>query len=218
MPERFNIAPTQEVPAVTQGREGDRKLRMLRWGLIPPWAKSVSVGNQMINARCETLLERPAFRVPFESRRCLIPADGFFEWAEVPVEQLQGSLFGSASTGHTAKTRKQPYHITMKDGSPFAFAGLWSRWSDPDGHLVDSCTIITTPANGIIAPVHDRMPAILRRKEFSHWLDRHVKDLRELQPLLAPYPASEMKLTPVNPVVSNPRNDSPECIEPVNAA
>ena len=218
LPERFNIAPTQEVPAVTQGRDGERKLRMLRWGLVPHWAKSPAVGNQMINAKSETLLERPAFRMAFERRRCLLPADGFYEWKEVPIEDSQASLFGGTSSVKSGKTRKQPYHITLKDGSPFAFAGLWSRWSDPAGQVVDSCTIITTPANKVIEPIHDRMPAILQRNEFARWLDQNVQDVRHLQPLLAPLPSEEIKIVSVNPVVSNPKNDSPECIEPFNAA
>lgn len=217
LPERFNIAPTQDIPAVTQSREGDRKLRILRWGLVPSWAKSLAVGTQMINARAETLHEKGAFRTAFERRRCLIPADGFFEWKDVTECAEQGSLFGE-SKAVKLKTRKQPYYITKRDGGLFAFAGLWERWSDPQGHVVDSCTIVTTDANEAIAPLHDRMPVIIDREDFGLWLDRHERDYGKLMPLLHSYPANEMKLTPVNPVVGNPKIEGPECVEPISLA
>jgi putative SOS response-associated peptidase YedK len=218
MPPRFNVAPTQEIPTVTESREGERRLRLLRWGLVPHWAKSLAIGQQMINAKSETLDEKPAFKTAFQRRRCLIPADGFFEWSDVPVVDQQGSLFAGEATTLTGKTRKQPYHIRLKGGKPFAFAGLWERWSDPEGHIVDSCTIITAPSNSLIAPLHDRMPVILDPQDYGRWLDRHFQATEELQPLLVPYQAQKMEMTAVNPVVGNPRIDSPDCIQPFNAA
>jgi len=212
---RYNIAPTQDVPAITQSREGDRKLRMLRWGLIPTWAKSAAAGATMINARAESLKDRPAFRVPFERRRCLLPADGFYEWTDVAEASEQGSLFGEPSVQKPAKTRKQPYHFTLKDEGLFAFAGLWDRWSDPSGNVVDSCCIITTVPNALLAPIHDRMPVIVPRDGYALWLDRHEKDPGELLHLLLPYPEDQMKSTPVNPAVGNSRIDTPECVRAV---
>jgi putative SOS response-associated peptidase YedK len=209
---RYNIAPTQEVAAVTQSREGDRKLRMLRWGLIPTWAKSASAGATMINARAESIKDRPAFRVPFERRRCLLPADGFFEWQDIPVDPGQGSLFGEPAGQKPVKTRKQPYHFTLENDSVFAFAGIWDRWSDPQGNIVDSCCIITTVPNTLLAPIHDRMPVIIGRNDYALWLDRHERDAGELMHLLLPYPETEMSSKPVNPVVGNSRIDSPECV------
>ncbi len=213
---RYNIAPTQDVPVVTQSREGDRKLRMLRWGLIPTWAKSPTAGATQINARAESLRDRPSHRTLFERRRCLIPADGFFEWKTIPPEVEQGSLFG-AETTKTGKPRKQPYHFTMKDGSLFAFAGVWDRWSDPDGKIVDSCCLITTVPNALLSSIHDRMPVIIARDDYKLWLNRHATNAADLMHLLLPYPESEMKATPVNSVVGNSRIDTPECIQPVAA-
>lgn len=196
MVERYNIAPTQEIPAVTESRDGHRKFRLFRWGLVPHWAQSLKIGSQMINAKAETLSERPAFKVAFERRRCLIPADGFFEWKDVPLEEPQASLFGDAPA-KSGKIRKQPYHFTLKNDDVFAFAGLWSRWSDTEGHIVDSCAIITTPANELIAPIHDRMPAIIAPEDFGKWLDREVQNPSELQYLLSPFPADKMNAIPV---------------------
>ncbi len=214
---RYNIAPTQDVPAVTESREGDRRLRNLRWGLIPTWAKSPAAGATMINARAESLKDRPAFRVAFEKRRCLIPADGFFEWQSIKDETEQGSLFDAPPTKTVNKVRKQPYHFTLREGGAFAFAGVWDRWSDQSGNIVDSCCIITTVPNSLLSRVHDRMPVILDPADYGLWLDRHVKDPRELLHLLLPYPAEKMKATAVNSIVGNSRIDTPECIEPVAA-
>ncbi|HEY3781934.1 MAG TPA: SOS response-associated peptidase [Fimbriimonadaceae bacterium] len=215
---RYNIAPTQDVSAVTQSREGERMLRPLRWGLVPSWAKSLAVGSTMINARSESLHERGAFRTAFEKRRCLIPSDGFFEWKEVTPEEEQGSLFGEPTKVKAGKPKKQPYHFTLRDGKPFAFAGLWERWSDPEGHVVDTCTIVTTAANELVAKLHDRMPVILAPEDYALWLDRHECDTAKLMPLMSPYPSERMKATAVNPVVGNSRIDTPECVQPFNAA
>jgi putative SOS response-associated peptidase YedK len=218
MPDRFNIAPTQEVPGITESRDGERRVRMLRWGLIPRWANNINIGVQMINAKAETLAEKSAFRNAFESRRCLIPADGFFEWKTIFPEAPQQSLFGGEPQPSKEKPRKQPYHFTMRNGAPFAFAGLWEKWSDPQQRLVESFTIITTEPNELMAELHDRMPVILHREDYAIWLSRDEQNLIKLGQLLKPYPANEMKKVAVNPVVGNPRNDVPECIEPFSAA
>jgi putative SOS response-associated peptidase YedK len=194
---RFNIAPTQAVPVVRATPEG-RELALLRWRLIPSWASDPAVGNTMINARAETVAEKPAYRSAFRKRRCLIPADGFFEW-------------GAGPGG-----RKQPVYFRMKDGSPFAFAGLWESWSKGDGP-VESCALITTTPNGLVAPVHDRMPAILAPDEYARWLDPRAGDPAALAGLLRPYPASAIVAFPVGRTVNDPRYDGPECIAPLSA-
>lgn len=217
IPIRYNIAPTQDIAAVTESREGDRRLRFLRWGLVPSWAKSPAVGQMMINSKAETLSQKSAFKRAFERRRCLIPADGFYEWAEVPAGPPENSLFEGVEPG-PPKTRKQPYLISLKGGEPFAFAGIWERWGDPKGQTVDSCSIVTTDSNELIAPVHDRMPVILGPDAYDLWLDRSEMNTKKLTPMLVPYPAREMEMMPVNPIVGNPRIDGPECVEPFHAA
>ena len=194
---RYNIAPSQEVAAVRfDGESGERTLEMLRWGLVPAWSKEPPGGDaRMINARSETLTQKPAFRGSFRRRRCLLAADGFYEWRQVA-------------------RRKQPYLIRMRDGAPFAFAGLWDRWEAPEGTVVESCTILTTVPNDLVAQIHDRMPVILPRQEFGLWLDPEVRDPDRLLPLLRAYPAEEMITFPVSRRVSNPANDDPSCIEP----
>ena len=186
---RYNIAPTQAV-AVVRAREGGRRLDALRWGLVPSWAKDRTIGDRMINARAETLAEKPAFRSAFRARRCLIVADGFYEWQK-------------------AEGRKQPHFITFRDRRPFGFAGLWERW-DGDGP-VESCTIVTTTANEVLAPIHDRMPVILDREEFALWLDPKVTDTRRVAGLLRPYAPDLLEAYPVSLLVNNPANDSPAC-------
>lgn len=194
---RYNIAPTQPVAAVrlTPGHEG-RMLELLRWGLIPPWAKDPSLGAQLINARAETAATKPAFRAAFRQRRCLVPADGFYEW------QREG-------------LRKQPFYIRMRDGKPFAFAGLWEHWEGLDGAAIDSCALLTTEPNELLRPVHDRMPVILDPRDYELWLDPEVRKLERLTPLLRPYPPEDMTAYPVSPRVNNPRNDDPLCTEPL---
>lgn len=187
LPLRFNVAPTQDIPVV-RSTDGGRELTLMRWGLIPSWSKEANSGPLLINARSETAADKPAFRSAFKSRRCLIPADGFFEWKKV----------GKA---------KQPYYFQLADEKPFAFAGLWEKWTE-----IESCTILTTAANEMVASLHDRMPVVLSPNDYAGWLD-----VKAMEPgkLLDQYPASEMKTTPVNPIVNNARNEGAECIAPV---
>src|SRR5947209_3396825 len=188
---RYNIAPTQEV--VTILRNGDAHLDQLRWGLIPSWAKDESMGARMINARAETLAEKPSFKGLLRSKRCLIIADGFYEW-----KQEHG--------------QKTPMYITLKSGEPFAFAGLWDLWKNPDGEPVRSCTIITTTPNELVASIHDRMPAILTPAARELWLDPAVRDEHELTHWLAPYAAEEMTARAVSKLVNSPKVDGPELL------
>jgi putative SOS response-associated peptidase YedK len=191
VPPRYNVAPTQDV--VTIMRNGTAHLDLLRWGLIPSWAKDASMGARMINARAETLAEKPSFKRLLHSRRCLVIADGFYEWKQE----------------HGAKT---PMYITLKDQEPFAFAGLWDSWKDPEGQQVRTCTIITTEPNELMASIHNRMPAILPQQGIEEWLDPAQNDDHALLSLLAPYPANEMAARPVSKLVNNPKYDSAELI------
>jgi putative SOS response-associated peptidase YedK len=193
LPPNYNVAPTQEVAAVLE-EDGKRRLELLRWGLIPSWADDPSIGSRMINARSETAPEKPSFRRAFRERRCLIPADGFYEW-----QRTNGA--------------KQPYYIRMKEGRPFAFAGLWESWKDDGGPEIRSCTILTTKPNALAAEIHDRMPVILPAGSYDAWLDPETgRD--ELYGLLAPYPEDEMEAYPVSRFVNSPQNNDPRCIEP----
>ncbi len=193
---RYNIAPTQEIAALRAGGEkGSRSLVALRWGLIPSWAKDPNIGNRMINARAETVAEKPSFRNAMKRRRCLVLSDGYYEW------QKQGP-----------KEPKQPFYICMEDERPFAYAGLWESWKDPSGKRLESCTIITTEANSLTRPIHDRMPVILPGDSYDHWLDPTLLDAAELQPLLTSFPSDEMKTFPVSTLVNSPRNDDPACV------
>jgi putative SOS response-associated peptidase YedK len=195
LPPRYNIAPTQDVPAVRLNRDGQRVLTMVRWGLVPSWAKDLAIGNRMINARAETISQKPAFRTAFERRRCLIPVDGFYEWKKVDG-------------------RKQPMYVRFRDGHVFAFAGLWERWRPgPDEKPVDSCTILTTTPNPLMADIHDRMPVIVPRVEYDRWLSREVPG-SEVTGVLKPYDASDMEAYPVSTRVNSPANESPACVEP----
>ena len=193
LPPNYNVAPTQGVAAVLE-EDGQRHLEVLRWGLIPPWADDPQVGSRMINARAETAPEKPSFRRAFRERRCLIPADGFYEW-----KRMNGG--------------KQPYYIHMKEGRPFAFAGLWESWKDDGGPEIRSCTILTTKPNALAGEIHDRMPVILPTGSYDVWLDRE-SDRDELYGLLAPYPEDEMEAYPVSRFVNSPSNNDPRCIEP----
>jgi putative SOS response-associated peptidase YedK len=192
---RYNIAPGQPVPAIIADG-GKRRIGQLRWGLVPSWAQDEKIGSRMINARAETLTEKPAFRRLFERKRCLIPADGFYEWKQTDKG-------------------KQPMRITMKNGEPFAFAGLFDTWTRSDGQKISTCTIITTAPNEVVADIHNRMPVILRSEDESLWLDREKYDAELLQSLLVPYDADQMRAYPVPAIVGNPGNDTPECIEEV---
>ena len=192
---RYNIAPTQEVLVVLQpSPQANREARLHRWGLIPPWAKDPSIGNRMINARAETVATKPAFRRAFKERRCLLLADGLYEW------QRQ-------------ERRKQPFFIRLRDGRPFAFAGLWEHWEGSEGMAIQSCTILTTTSNEVVGRIHDRMPVILNPTDYDRWLDPSIQEPAVLQTLLRPYPADEMMAYPVSTRVNNPANDSPECVE-----
>lgn len=192
---RYNIAPSQSVLTVIAD-EGEKRVGFLRWGLIPSWAKDSTIGNRMINARAETVAEKPSFRRALQKRRCLVLADGFYEWRK---------------EGRT----KTPMFITLKSREPFAFAGLWETWKPPTGDPVHSCTIITTSPNSLMAAIHDRMPVILPGTAESLWLDRTVADPHALLPLLTPYAAELMEAHAVSPLVNSPRNDTPVCIEPL---
>ncbi|MEI7027486.1 SOS response-associated peptidase [Paenibacillus sp. y28] len=189
---RYNIAPGQSVPAIV-GHEGRNRLGELRWGLVPHWAKEERLGTTLLNARAETLTEKPAYRRSFERRRCLIPADGFYEWKK-------------------AGSGKQPMRIVMKDNRLFSMAGLYDIWIAPDGKRLATCAIVTTTPNPLMAGIHDRMPVVLRQEDEPLWLDRSVQDTARLQKLLVPYPGGEMRAYPVAAAVGNVRNDGPECI------
>ena len=191
---RYNIAPTQEIATILiKSDDTERQLKMLHWGLIPSWAKDVKMGAKLINARAETLTEKPSFRTAFKKRRCLIIADGFYEW-----KQQDG--------------KKQPFYFKLQDEQPFAFAGLWEHW-EGEGEVIESCTILTTEANHIMQPIHGRMPVILPSKNYGLWLDPTVQKPDLLQPLLVPYSADAMTAYPVSTRVNKPINDSPECIQ-----
>jgi putative SOS response-associated peptidase YedK len=194
---RFNIAPTQPVLAIPNDDQNTADFFV--WGLIPMWAKDPSIGNRMINARGETLEEKPAFRGSLKYKRCLILADGFYEW--------------KAAEGKKVKT---PYFIHMKDRKPFAFAGLWDSWNSPDGSLVRSCTIITTEPNELTELIHNRMPVILHPRDYAKWLDPSPQTPDQLKPLIKPFPAELMDAYPVSTLVNTPANDIPELVVPAN--
>jgi putative SOS response-associated peptidase YedK len=194
---QYNIAPTQLVLAVLQNQESHKRLlQRFRWGLIPSWAKDASIGAKLINARAETVAEKPSFRAAFKRRRCLVVADGFYEW-----QRQEG--------------KKQPYYFHLQERQPFAFAGLWEHWQTPEGEEIASCTILTTNANELMQPIHDRMAVILQPKDYDLWLDVQVQDPEMLKPLLQPFPADVMTAYPVSTVVNNARNNTPECIVPL---
>ncbi len=194
---RYNIAPTQPVAAVRRvPGDGQRELVLLRWGLVPFWAKDPGIGARMINARSETVAEKPAFRAAFRRRRCLVLADGFYEWRRL-------------------ERGKQPFYVRLRDERPFAFAGLWEHWEGSDEAAIDSCTLMTTEPNDLIRPVHSRMPVILAPKDYDLWLDPGVQKADLLRPLLRPYPSEGMLAYPISTWVNKPKNDSPRCIEPL---
>lgn len=192
MEPRYNIAPTQSVPVVLYP-EKQRQLQLFRWGLIPSWAKDASIGSRLINARSETVSEKPSFRAAFRHRRCLVIADGFYEW------QRQ-------------ERKKQPYYFLRQDKKPFGFAGLWENWQSPDGEVIKTCTILTTEANELMRSIHDRMPVILEAKNYDLWLDTTIQQPEELQQLLHPYSSEAMNSYAVSTLVNKPTNNSPECI------
>ncbi len=193
---RYNIAPTQMVATVLYNSETEqRECRSLRWGLIPSWAKDKKMGARMINARAETLAEKPSFRSAFKRRRALVLADGFYEWKRLG-------------------TKKQPYYFQLEDKQPFAFAGLWEEWQSDDEEKITSCTIVTTDANELLQPIHNRMPVILLSKDYEKWLDPQLQKTDLLQEILQPYPSDRMSANVVSTEVNNPHHTSPECITP----
>ncbi|WP_166238075.1 SOS response-associated peptidase [Paenibacillus turpanensis] len=192
---KYNVAPGQMVLAVIHDGERNR-IGELKWGLVPEWAKEEKIGAKMLNARAETITEKPAFRTLLTRKRCLIPADGFYEW-----KKDGGS--------------KQPLRITLKSREVFAMAGLYDTWMSPDGRRVSTCAVITTAPNELVANIHDRMPVILPREAEARWLDRGNRDTRALLELLRPYPAEEMTAYAVSPMVGSVKNDEPACIEPL---
>jgi putative SOS response-associated peptidase YedK len=195
----YNIAPTQRIAAVRQPDEASaRQLVHLHWGLIPFWAKDRSGSSRMINARAETVATTPAFRAAFQQRRCLVVADGFYEWQRV----------GKG---------KQPFYIRMEDESPFAFAGLWEHWEGSGGEVVESCTLITTTPNDLVRPIHNRMPVILSPEHYAMWLDPRMQEAKTLQQLLQPFPDDAMTAYPVSQMVNIPANDDPQNIAPLAA-
>ena len=197
-PPRYNIAPTQPIAAIAN--DGKNQIEYLHWGLISSWAKDSSIGSRMINARAETLAEKPAFRSALRRRRCIIPASGFYEWKK-------------SQDGRT----KTPMYIRMKDGRPFAFAGLWETWHSVDGSEIRSCTIVTSTPNAVVAPIHDRMAVILDPDLYLRWLDPAEHRAEELASMLIAYPAEKMEAYAVNRAVNQPANDVPECILPLMA-
>jgi len=195
---RYNVAPTNSVPAVIRV-EGKNVLDFFRWGLVPTWADDPKIGARMINARSETAAEKPSFRGPFKNRRCLIPADGFFEW-------------------HEEEGKKQPYLVSMKDDHLFAFAGLWEQWfpdKTSDENVLKTCTILTCGSNALLSPIHDRMPVILPKEKFDTWLDPDLKQREPLESLMTPYNAEEMRMFPVTRLMSNPRYNEPDAVKPL---
>ncbi|OPY08876.1 MAG: putative SOS response-associated peptidase YedK [Syntrophaceae bacterium PtaB.Bin038] len=190
---RYNIAPGQDILCIVADRA--RRIEPMRWGLIPSWAKDPAIGNRLINARAETLAEKPSFRRAFARRRCLVAADGFYEW-------------------RPAGKRKVPVYIFLKSRNPFGFAGLYETWRAPDRREVRTCTIVTTGANDLVRPIHDRMPVIVAEGDEDRWLDPDEGSLERLRAILAPYPAEEMDAYDVTTAVNNPSHDAPDCLLP----
>jgi putative SOS response-associated peptidase YedK len=190
---RYNIAPTQDVLAVRELEDG-REATFFKWGLVPSWAKDAPVGARLINARAETVAEKPAFRQAFRRRRCIIPADGFYEWQRVGG-------------------RKQPFFFRMRDGRPFGFAGLWERWEGEGREAVNSCAILTTEANEVLRPVHERMPVILHPEDYELWLGGEARELELVKEVMRPYPADEMIGYAVGASVNSPRNQGAGLVE-----
>jgi len=193
---RFNVAPSQ-LSAVVRNQGDHNRLDLLKWGLVPGWSKEASIGSQMINARCETVTEKPAFRQAIKYHRCIIPASGFYEW------QICG------------EHRKQPWLFQMADHSPLWLAGLWETWKIPTGGQLETFCILTTSANQLVKPIHERMPVMLTPDTFTLWLSHNMHDPQQLQPFYQPFPAAEMTAHKVPDLVNNPRFDSPACIAQV---
>lgn len=192
---RYNVAPSQTIATVAiPSKQEGRQFQWMRWGLIPSWAKDEKIGYRTINARVETLAEKPSFRTAIKQRRCLIVADGFYEW------KSEGK-------------KKQPYYFQLQEGQVFAFAGLWDKWQSPAGESIVSCTIITTEANEVVRPVHERMPVILPEKDWDAWLDLSLTEPQEILPLLKPYASEVMQVNPVSLKVNSPAHEGRDCIQ-----
>ena len=192
---RYNIAPSQPVAIVRQHNGGERELALVQWGLIPSWSKDPKISYKMINARSETVQDKPSFKQAFRSRRCIIPASGFYEWDKAGKETI-------------------PHYIHLRDGDVMSLAGLWERWKSPEGQELETCTILTTAANSLVKRLHERMPVILHREEFDLWLDRDVDDVNRLAELFHPYPADQLEEYVVTKEVNSPSNDYPGCLVP----
>ena len=193
---RYNVAPTQQVPVIRRYGDGQNHLDYLHWGLIPSWAQDKSIGSRLINARSETVTEKPSFRQAIRYRRCLVLASSFYEWKQEGKAKL-------------------PWLIRLKDGSPMVFAGLWETWKSAEGEVMESCTILTTASNRLVAPLHERMPVVLSPDEYRTWLERTTTDPTSLKKMFQPYPADLMEMWQVSPLVNNVKNDGPELVVPV---
>ena len=197
---RYNIAPTQDVPVLREREPGRREVALLRWGLVPSWAGDPSIGQRMINARAETLAEKPSFRTALRRRRCVVLASGWYEWQKTAAG-------------------KQPFFLHRRDGEPLGFAGLWEQWVDRgSGEAIQSCTIVTTAAPPALAAIHDRMPAVLSKEALASWLDPAVTDGSRLAPLLDAGEAGEIEARPVSRAVNDARNEGPQLVEPLACA
>lgn len=192
---RYNVAPSQQIAVVRQQNGGDRELAMMQWGLIPSWAKDSAIGYKMINARSETAHEKPSFKQALRSRRCIVPVSGFYEWEKKGKEKI-------------------PHYIHLRDGDIMSLAGLWETWKSPEGERIETCTILTTAANSLLKPLHDRMPVVLHNEEFDLWFNRDVDDINLLAELFHSYPSDRLEEHIVSKEVNSPSNDSPECIVP----
>lgn len=197
VPDRFNIAPSSWVPVIRQAPEGRRVVDLLRWGLVPHWAKDATIGAKLNNARGETVAEKPSFRSAYARRRCIVPASGFYEWQEAPGQ------------------KKQPWFIRMKGGEPMAMGGLWESWTDPaSGEITRTFCIVTTGPNGVMAPIHERMPVLLRQEDWPAWLSPDG-DLKRIAPMIGPAATELIEAWPVSRRVSNAREDDAELMEPI---
>jgi putative SOS response-associated peptidase YedK len=195
---RYNVAPTQDVPAVVERREDHKRhMESFKWGLVPYWSDDLKIAQKLINARSETIFEKPAFRTAARKRRCLIPAAGFYEW-------------------RTEHGKKQPYFFRLKSGEPMAFAGLYETKKLSDTERLRTCTIVTTLPNDLVRPFHDRMPAVVRAEDFDEWLSREIEEPRALLPILVPYPEDAMECFPVSPEVNKVVTEGPECVVPIS--
>lgn len=192
---RYNVAPSQQIAVVRQQNGGDRELVMMQWGLIPSWAKDPTIGHKMINARSETAHEKPSFKQALRSRRCIVPVSGFYEWEKNGKEKI-------------------PHYIHLRDGDIMSLAGLWETWKSPEGERIETCTILTTAANSLLKPLHDRMPVVLHNEEFDLWFNREVDDINLLGELFRSYPSDRLEEHIVSKEVNSPSNDSTECIVP----